>query len=62
MTTGRIVFIIVFSLYTGFTAQGVNNAAHIGGLIGGIAVMALMWVCSRGLRDSIHGRTERSGT
>ena len=62
VTTGRIVFIIVFSLYTGFTAQGGNNTAHIGGLICGIAVMALMWVCSRGLRTSIHGRTERSGT
>lgn len=30
-----IIFLIVFSLYMGFRSPGVDNAAHVGGLIGG---------------------------
>ena len=56
VTTGRIVFIIAFSLYTGFTAQGVNNAAHVGGLLGGIAAMAVIWAFSSRLRNRMSRR------
>lgn len=31
----RVLFMILLSLYGGFTSQGVDNAAHIGGFIGG---------------------------
>ena len=59
VTLGRIVFIIVFSLYSGFTAQGVNNAAHVGGLIGGFVMMCIMWISSGDLRKMIrNGRGE----
>lgn len=42
MTIGRLVFAIVFSLYCGFTAANVNNAAHVGGIIMGFASMAVI--------------------
>ena len=35
---GQIVPIIVLNLLIGFTFTGINNAAHIGGLIGGVLV------------------------
>lgn len=54
VTLGRITFIIVFSLYSGFTSQGVNNAAHVGGLLGGLAVSFLMWISSSRFRDRIR--------
>ncbi len=43
--TGRgIVFMIVLSLYYGFTSTGVDNAAHIGGLISGFLLsVCLYW-------------------
>ena len=42
MTVGRVAFAIMFSLYCGFTSEGINNAAHIGGLLVGFAVMAIV--------------------
>lgn len=42
MTIGRLAFAIVFSLYCGFTAANVNNAAHVGGVIMGFASMAVI--------------------
>lgn len=32
----RVLFMIAFSIYAGLVSDGVNNAAHIGGLIGGL--------------------------
>ena len=32
----RVLFMIIFSVYAGLVSDGVNNAAHIGGLIGGL--------------------------
>lgn len=42
MTAGRLIFAIVFSLYCGLTSTNVNNAAHIGGILMGFAVMAVI--------------------
>ena len=40
----RRVFLAVFlTLYTGFTNSGVNNAAHIGGLICGFVLAVLLY-------------------
>lgn len=48
MTTGRLIFAIVFSLYCGLTGTNVNNAAHIGGILMGFAVMAVIaMLCPR---------------
>ena len=46
VTLGKLVFVIVFSLYCGFTSTDVNNAAHIGGVLMGFALAA----CFRMLR------------
>lgn len=36
VTPGRLTILLIFTLYYGFTEAGVDNAAHIGGLICGI--------------------------
>ena len=33
VTPGRVAFMIILSLYSGFTAKNIDNAAHVGGLI-----------------------------
>ncbi|MCD7725220.1 MAG: rhomboid family intramembrane serine protease [Clostridiales bacterium] len=42
MTAGRVAFAIAFSLYCGFTSAGINNAAHVGGVMMGFAVSAVI--------------------
>ncbi len=42
MTTGRVAFAIAFSLYCGFTSAGVNNAAHVGGVLMGFFAAAVV--------------------
>ncbi|MBA4699935.1 MAG: rhomboid family intramembrane serine protease [Ruminococcus sp.] len=42
LTNRRILFMVALSLYFGFTSSGVDNAAHIGGLVCGfIAAVTL---------------------
>lgn len=41
-TTNKIVLLILYSLYSGFTSKNVDNAAHIGGLFGGFIIAALL--------------------
>lgn len=41
MTAGRVAFAIAFSLYCGFTSVGVNNAAHVGGVLMGFFAAAI---------------------
>lgn len=43
ITPGRLLFMIIYMLYSGFTTESVNNEAHIGGLIAGVVVMAIMY-------------------
>lgn len=44
MTSGRVFFMIAFSLYTGFTSENINNAAHLGGLLAGFLFAGLLWI------------------
>lgn len=55
LTAGRLVFAILFSLYSGFTSTGVNNAAHIGGLLIGFAAAVVIVI----LRPQIVIRKDR---
>lgn len=43
LTTKRLVFMAALSLYYGFTATGVDNLAHLGGLVGGFVLAALLY-------------------
>lgn len=43
LTSKRLVFMAALSLYYGFTATGVDNLAHIGGLISGFILAALLY-------------------
>lgn len=44
ISIGRVLFLIVYFLYSGFTGSNVDNSAHIGGLIAGfVFAMALYW-------------------
>lgn len=43
LTPKRLLFMILLSLYFGFTSTGVDNMAHIGGLITGFLLAALLY-------------------
>ena len=43
ITMGRLLFMILYSLYSGFAEKGVNNAAHIGGFVSGMGISFLLW-------------------
>lgn len=47
MTAGRVAFAVAFSLYCGFTSAGVNNAAHVGGVLMGFVAAAIITGCKR---------------
>ena len=47
MTAGRVAFAIAFSLYCGFTSVGVNNAAHVGGVLMGFTAAAVIAACQK---------------
>lgn len=55
MTAGRVAFAIAFSLYCGFTSPGVNNAAHVGGVLMGFAAAAVSVSCKKIKVFSDHG-------
>lgn len=41
ITIGRMAFMIIYMGYMGFHTSNVNNAAHIGGLLGGILLTGI---------------------
>lgn len=46
VTPKRVILMIVLSLYSGFTAQNIDNAAHVGGLVTGF--LAGLLFCALG--------------
>ena len=43
LSSRGLVFMVICSLYHGFTSTGVDNMAHIGGLVSGFIVAALLY-------------------
>lgn len=43
----QILVMAAFSLYFGFTSEGVDNTAHVGGLLAGFVLAVLFWHPSR---------------
>lgn len=58
ITTGRLIFMICYSLYSGFAGSDINNAAHIGGMVGGI-ITAFMVLIPGMLKDRMRRNGER---
>lgn len=50
ITAGRMGFMIAYMAYMGFRTPNVNNAAHIGGLLGGMILMVALGNRDRGRR------------
>lgn len=48
LTVLKMIFLIVYSLYNGFISTNVDNAAHIGGLIGGFVLAIILYRKKRG--------------
>lgn len=44
VSTGRLILAVAYMIYSGATAERIDNAAHIGGLAGGVLIMAVMSV------------------
>lgn len=43
LTSNRLLFMIGLSLYVGFTGTGINNLAHLGGLIAGFILGIILY-------------------
>ena len=43
LSARQVVIMAAFSLYFGFTSKGVDNAAHVGGLICGFLLAVLLY-------------------
>lgn len=48
VTPARVVLMIVYSLYGGFTGHNIDNAAHVGGLLTGFAAAGIWCALRRG--------------
>lgn len=51
VTPRHVLLMIVLSLYSGFTAHNIDNAAHVGGLLTGFAAGALLCALRRRKRN-----------
>lgn len=47
VTPARVLLMILYSLYSGFTGQNIDNAAHIGGLLTGFLVTSVLCFLQR---------------
>ena len=47
ITLPRMLIMIIYSLYSGFVAENVNNAAHVGGFVAGLFIMTFLCIIDR---------------
>lgn len=52
VTPKRVILMIAYSLYSGFTGRNIDNAAHIGGLLTGFAAGTIMCIVERRRKKS----------
>lgn len=53
VTPLRVIFMILYSLYNGFTGRNIDNAAHIGGLLTGFIAGIFMCIIENRKRSRI---------
>lgn len=55
LSTRQLIILVFFSLYHGFTSAGIDNAAHVGGLLIGILLGAILYRKPKGRNtDSVY--------
>lgn len=54
VTPTRVVLMIVYSLYSGFTGENIDNAAHIGGLLIGFIIGLIICMVDRRKKGKIE--------
>lgn len=48
ISVGKLIFAVVYMIYSGSRAVGIDNAAHVGGLLCGILIMAMINLVNTG--------------
>lgn len=52
----RVILVVGYSVYTGFRSTGINNAAHVGGLISGFGLYAIFYLVKKhSVRKTVNG-------
>lgn len=49
VTVPRVLFMVAYSIYSGFTYENIDNAAHIGGVLGGF-VLTYFYILKNNIR------------
>ncbi len=58
LTTAKLLFLIAYSLYFGFTSTGIDNAAHVGGLLAGLMLAMILYRRKKGFSAGKRRRKE----
>lgn len=55
ISAGKFIFVVAYMIYSGARAARVDNAAHVGGLVSGLLIMAVMNLVKNGESKCRHG-------
>lgn len=58
MTASRVFFVIILTIYYGFRSTGVDNAAHVGGVLGGMLLTMIFYHRKAEKMITPHNREE----